>query len=224
MPCIAKKKEILRNDNATIYKDVDAVITAREYIRLLKEKNIDFANLEDSDFDNPLGSGASVVFGASGGVMESALRTLSELVDKKEVPILEFNEVRGMQGIKEATYILNGKEIRVAVASGLANAKKLLKKVENKEAVYHFIEIMACPGGCINGGGQPIVKASVRNYVDIKKERLKSLYEEDKKLPNRLAHKNPDIIKLYEEFLKKPGSEIAHHLLHTSYSKKDKYN
>lgn len=224
MPCIAKKKEILRDDDATIYKDVDAVITAREYIKLLKEKNIDFKSLEDSDFDNPLGSGASVVFGASGGVMESALRTLVDIVDKKELVTLEFNEVRGMQGIKEATYTLNGKEIRVAVASGLTNAKKLLKKIENKEAIYHFIEIMACPGGCINGGGQPIVKASVRNYIDIKKERLKSLYEEDKKLPNRLAHKNPDITKLYDEFLEKPGSEIAHHLLHTTYSKKDKYN
>lgn len=224
MPCIAKKKEILRGNDATQYKDVDAVITAREYIKLLKEYNIDFVNLEDSDFDNPLGSGASVVFGASGGVMESALRTLVDLDNNQEIIKFEFNEVRGMEGIKEATYVLNGKEIKVAVASGLANAKKLLKKVESKEANYHFIEIMACPGGCINGGGQPIVKANVKNYIDIKKERLKSIYEEDKQLPNRLAHKNPDIIKLYDEFLLKPGSEISHHLLHTTYSKKEKYN
>ncbi len=223
MPCIAKKEEILKDDNATIYEDVDAILTAREYIKLLKLYNIDFPNLEDSDFDNPLGSGASVVFGASGGVMESALRTLVEMVDKKELTSLEFNEVRGMQGIKEATYTLNNMEIKVAVASGLSNAKKLLKRIENKEVFYHFIEIMGCPGGCINGGGQPIVSSKIRNYTDIKKERAKSLYEEDRNLNNRKAHKNPDILNIYKDFLEKPGSEIAHNILHTSYNKKEKY-
>lgn len=223
MPCIAKKEEILKDDNATIYEDVDAILTAREYIKLLKLYNIDFPNLEDSDFDNPLGSGASVVFGASGGVMESALRTLVEMVDKKELTSLEFNEVRGMQGIKEATYTLNNMEIKIAVASGLSNAKKLLKRIENKEVFYHFIEIMGCPGGCINGGGQPIVSSKIRNYTDIKKERAKSLYEEDRNLNNRKAHKNPDILNIYKDFLEKPGSEIAHNILHTSYNKKEKY-
>lgn len=223
MPCIAKKEEILKDDNATIYEDVDAILTAREYIKLLKLYNIDFPNLEDSDFDNPLGSGASVVFGASGGVMESALRTLVEMVDKKELTSLEFNEVRGMQGTKEATYTLNNMEIKIAVASGLSNAKKLLKRIENKEVFYHFIEIMGCPGGCINGGGQPIVSSKIRNYTDIKKERAKSLYEEDRNLNNRKAHKNPDILNIYKDFLEKPGSEIAHNILHTSYNKKEKY-
>ncbi len=223
MPCIAKKEEILKDDNATIYDDVDAILSAREYIKLLKQNNIDFSNLSDSEFDNPLGSGASVVFGASGGVMEAALRTLVEVIDKKELTNLEFNEVRGMQGIKEATYKLNNMEIKVAVASGLANAKKLLKKIENKEVFYHFIEIMACPGGCINGGGQPIVSSKIRNYNDIKKIRAQSLYAEDKSLNNRKAHKNPDILKIYDDFLGKPGSEIAHNLLHTHYSKVEKY-
>ncbi len=224
MPCIAKKEEILKDDNATIYDDVDVVLTAREYIKLLKKYNIDFPNLEDSLFDNPLGSGASVVFGASGGVMESALRTLVETVDKKELTSLEFNDVRGMQGIKEATYTLNNMEIKVAVVSGLSNAKKLLKKIENNEVFYHFIEIMGCPGGCINGGGQPIVNSKTRNYIDIKKERAKSLYEEDRNLENRKAHKNPDILNIYKDFLGKPGSEIAHNILHTSYKKQEKYN
>lgn len=224
MPCIAKKVEILKDDNATIYPDVDVVLTAREYIKLLKKYNIDFPNLEDSEFDNPFGSGASVVFGASGGVMEAALRTLVEVVDKKELENLDFNEVRGMEGIKEATYTLSNKEIKVAVVSGIKNAKELLKKVQNKEVNYHFIEIMGCPGGCINGGGQPIISSKVRNYTDIKKLRAKALYDEDKNLNIRKAHKNKDVLNLYNEFLGSPGSEISHDILHTSYSKKDKYN
>ncbi len=224
MPCIAKKVEILKDDNATSYQDVDVVLTAREYIKLLKKYNIDFCNLEDSLFDNPLGSGASVVFGASGGVMEAALRTVSEILDNKELVNLDFNEVRGMQGIKEASYILNGKEIKVAVASGIKNAKELLRRARNKEVEYHFIEIMGCPGGCINGGGQPIVSSNVRNYHDLRKLRAKSLYEEDKNLEIRKAHKNPDIINVYKDYLEKPGSEIAHKILHTHYEKKDKYN
>lgn len=223
MPCTAKKKEILRDDSATEYRDVDAVLTARELISLIKEKNIDFINLEDSEFDNPFGSGASVIFGTSGGVMEAALRTLSELLDKKPLEKLEFNTVRGMEGIKEALYEINGKKIKVAVASGLRNAKELLDKVKLKEVEYHFIEIMGCPGGCINGGGQPIVPSDIRNYMDVKTERMKSLYQEDNHLPNRRAHNNKDILKLYEEFLEKPGSSIAHKLLHTSYSKVEKY-
>jgi NADP-reducing hydrogenase subunit HndD len=223
MPCTAKKKEILRNDNASKYKDIDTVLTARELIRFIKDKDIEFNSLEDSEFDNPFGQAASVVFGASGGVMEAALRSIKELLEGKEFEKIEFTSVRGMEGIKEATYEINGKTIKVAVASGLANAKKLLDKVKNKEAEYHFIEIMGCPGGCINGGGQPIVPANVRNYIDVKAERAKSLYEEDKNLPNRKAHKNPDILKLYENFLGKPGSEIAHKVLHTVYQKQEKY-
>lgn len=223
MPCTAKKKEILKNDNATQYKDVDIVLTARELIRLLKEKDIDFSNLKDDEFDNPFGSGASVIFGASGGVMESALRMISVLSGEKDPDKLEFHSVRGMEGIKETTYNLKGKTLKIAVASGLANAGKLLDKIKNKEVEYHFIEIMACPGGCINGGGQPIVPSNIRNYIDVKAERTKSIYLEDKSLPNRIAHKNKDILKLYEEFFKKTGSDLAHKVLHTSYSKIEKY-
>ncbi len=223
MPCIAKKQEILKDDNASEYKDVDVVLTARELIRLIKDKDIDFNNLEDSEFDNPFGNAASVVFGASGGVMEAALRTLTELLEGKALEKLEFNNVRGMEGIKEAEYEIKGKKIKVAVASGLSNAKKLLDKIKNKEVEYHFIEIMGCPGGCINGGGQPIVPANIRNYMDIKEKRAKSLYEEDKNLPNRKAHTNKDILKLYNDFLGKPGSETAHKILHTTYQRKEKY-
>lgn len=223
MPCIAKKQEILRNDDATEYKDVDIVLTARELIRLIKEKEIDFKNLEDSEFDNPFGSGASVIFGSSGGVMESALRMISGLSGEENIERLEFHSIRGMQGIKGTTYTLNGKSLKIAVASGLANAKKLLDKIKNKEVEYHFIEIMACPGGCLNGGGQPLILSKIKNYLDIKEERMKSLYTEDKNLPNRVVHKNKDILNLYKEFLDKPGSNLAHKILHTSYSKKQKY-
>ena len=223
MPCIAKKQEILKGDNASEYNDVDAVLTTRELIRLIKEKNINFNNLDDGNFDNPFGTGASVVFGTSGGVMEAALRTLSELLEGKTLENLEFSDIRGMNGIKEANYKIKGKNIKIAVISGLSNAKKLLDKIKNKEVEYHFIEIMACPGGCINGGGQPIVPANIRNYLDIKAERIKSLYDEDKNLPNRKAHKNKDILKLYNDFLGKPGSEISHKILHTNYEKKEKY-
>ncbi len=223
MPCTAKKQEILKNDNATSYKDVDIVLTARELIKLIKENDIDFNNLEDINFDNPFGSGASVIFGASGGVMEAALRMLSGLLGEADPAKLEFHSIRGMEGIKETTYNLNGKVLKIAVVSGLANAKKILDKVKNKEAEYHFIEIMACPGGCINGGGQPIVPSNIRNNIDIKAERTKNLYIEDKSLPNRVAHKNKDILNLYKDFLGKPGSSVAHKILHTSYKKVEKY-
>jgi NADP-reducing hydrogenase subunit HndD len=223
MPCVSKKKEILKNDNATEYSDVDAVLTARELIRFIKQEDIDFNSLENSEFDNPFGNGASVVFGASGGVMEAALRSIKEVMEGKPLEKIEFNSIRGMEGIKEAVIEIKDKKIKIAVASGLTNARILLDKIKNKEIEYHFIEIMACPGGCINGGGQPIINSNIRNYIDFKTQRSKSLYAEDEHLLNRKAHKNKDIIKLYENFLGKPGSEIAHKILHTSYQKQEKY-
>lgn len=220
MPCTAKKYEasLKKNNN-----EIDAVLTTRELAKLIKELNIDFNTLTNESFDNPLGYGASVIFGASGGVMECALRTVSEILTNKPLERLEFHEVRGNDGLKEATYNINGRDIRVAAVSGLSNTKNLLIKIKNKEVDYDFIEVMACPGGCLNGGGQPIVSSEIRSKIDVKKERSKSLYEEDKILPVRKAHENKFIKELYDNYLIKPGSEKAHRLLHTTYQKQDKY-
>lgn len=224
MPCIAKKFEIRRQDqNASGYPDIDAVITVRELAKMIKENNIDFKNLEDGEFDNPFGVGASVIFGASGGVMESALRTAKENLEQKELENINFCEVRGSEGIKEATYNIKGEEIHVAAVSGIANAKKLLDEIREGKSKYHFIEVMACPGGCINGGGQPIIPAQTTNYINVKKERTKSIYEEDEKLEFRKAHANPYIIEVYKEFYGKPGSDLAHEYMHTSFVKRNKY-
>ncbi len=223
MPCTAKKFEVGRDDqNASGYPDVDIAITTRELARMIRRMGLKFTELPDEDFDDPLGTstGAGVFFGATGGVMEAALRTAVEKLTGKELENLDFTEVRGVDGIKEASYDVAGMNVKVAVASGLGNAKKLLEKVKSGEAEYHFIEIMGCPGGCVNGGGQPQVPGSVRNTVDIRAERAKALYSQDAAMPLRKSHENPAIIKLYEEYLGKPGSHKAHEILHTTYVKR----
>ncbi|MBR5514438.1 MAG: [Ruminococcus sp.] len=221
MPCTAKKFEIGRDDqNAAGVPDVDYSLTTRELGRMIERAGINFLGLADEKFDDPLGlsTGAAVIFGATGGVMEAALRTAVYTLTG-ENPI-DFPEVRGTEGIKEATYNVAGMDVKVAVASGLANAKELLEKVQNGEADYHFIEIMGCPGGCVNGGGQPQVAMGIRNFVDIRAERAKVLYNIDAEMPVRQSHENPAIKALYDEFLEKPGSHKAHELLHTTYVKR----
>ncbi len=220
MPCTAKKFELKRDDqNAADVPDVDVSITTRELARLIRKLGIDFNSLPDEGFDDPLGesTGASVIFGATGGVMEAALRTAVETLTGEELQNVEFKEVRGTQDIKEATYNVAGIDVKVAVASGLSNAKVIMDKVRAGEADYHFIEIMCCPGGCVNGGGQPLVHANVRNFENVKAKRAKALYANDAAKTLRKSHQNPSIKKLYEEFLGEPGSEKAHHILHTSY-------
>ena len=182
MPCTAKKFEIGRPDqSAAGVPDVDIAITTRELARLIKRCGINFVNLPEETFDDPLGesTGAGVIFGATGGVMEAALRTAVETLTGETLGSLDFEEVRGTEGIKEASYLVNGLEVKVAVASGLANAREILEKIRRGEADYHFIEIMACPGGCVNGGGQPQVPAEVRNFQDIRALRAKVLYQND---------------------------------------------
>ena len=223
MPCTAKKFEIGRDDQAAVgVPDVDYSLTTRELARMIKKLGIRFTELPDEEFDAPLGlgTGAAVIFGATGGVMEAALRTAVETLTGEELASLDFTDVRGMDGIKEATYPVAGMDVKVAVASGLGNAKKLLDKVKSGEADYHFIEIMGCPGGCINGGGQPQQPGPVRNTVDIRALRAKVLYDADKNNPIRKSHENPAIKELYATYLGKPGSEKAHHLLHTTYVKR----
>ena len=221
MPCTAKKYEINRDDqSAAGVPDLDATITTRELARMIKQAGIMFNELPDEVCDSPLGtgSGAAVIFGATGGVMEAALRTaVWTLTGKPEKTPIEFTEVRGVEGIKEATYNVNGMEVKVAVASGLANAKALLKKVKSGEATYHFIEVMGCPGGCVNGGGQIIQPASVRNFTDIRAERAKVLYGIDEANTLRFSHENPEVQALYKEFLGEPNSHKAHEILHTTY-------
>jgi NADP-reducing hydrogenase subunit HndD len=223
MPCTAKKFEIGRDDqDAAGVPDVDISITTRELARMIERVGLNFLSLPDEDFDDPLGrsTGAAVIFGATGGVMEAALRTAVETLTGKELPSPDFTEVRGTQGIKKATYHVAGMDVNVAVASGLANAKELLDKVKSGEESYHFIEIMGCPGGCVNGGGQPQQPATVRNFTDIRRLRAKALYDIDANMPFRKSHENPSIKALYEEYLGKPGSHKAHEILHTSYVKR----
>ena len=224
MPCTAKKLEIDRPEmQHNGIKDVDAVLTTRELARMIKEMGIDFVNLKDEEYDEPLGmsTGAGVIFGATGGVMEAALRTVADIVEGKDLDKFDYEEVRGLEGVREATIRIDGKDIKVAIANGTGNAKKLLDKVKAGEVEYHFIEVMGCPGGCIMGGGQPIHNPNEMEKV--KELRAKAIYEADKNLPIRKSHKNPAIQKLYEEFLGSPLSEKSHHLLHTHYSKKELY-
>ena len=223
MPCTAKKFEIGRPDqDANGMPDVDIAITTREFARMIKRAGIRFNELPDEEFDLPLGlgSGAAVIFGATGGVMEAALRTAVETLTGEELKNLDFTNVRGVEGVKEATYEVAGLKVNVAVASGLSNAAKVLDMVKSGEKDYQFIEIMACPGGCVNGGGQPQQHASVRNFVDLRAERAKVLYNIDSANTLRKSHENPAIVELYKEYLGKPGSEKAHHLLHTTYVKR----
>ena len=221
MPCVGKKAEADREEmQVDGLRDVDAVITTREAARMMKEAGIDLSKLADEEFDNPTGeaTGAAVIFGTTGGVMEAALRTVSEVLTGKELENVEFENVRGeVNGIKEATVQIGELEVKVAVANGLKNAGKIMDMIEKGEAPYHFVEIMACPGGCVTGGGQPIHDAKTRATVDIHGLRKKALYEADKNLPRRKSHENPVIKELYDEYLGTPGSELAHKLLHTHY-------
>ena len=226
MPCTAKKFETKRDDQAASgYPDVDYSLTTRELGRMIESAGIYFKHLPDEEFDNPLGdsTGAAVIFGATGGVMEAALRTAVEKLSGEELKSLDFTEVRGTDGIKEASYTVNGMEVKVCVVSGLANANTIMEKVKNGTADYHFIEIMGCPGGCVNGGGQPIQHAVVRNFVDLKARRAAALYEADKDMPLRKSHESEAVKRLYAEFLGEPGSHKAHEVLHTSYVARPKY-
>ena len=227
MPCTAKKFEIGRDDqNAAGVADVDYSITTRELARMIKGAGINFNILPEEAFDSPLGegSGAAVIFGATGGVMEAALRTAVEKITGKTLDSVDFAEVRGMEGVKEATYAVGDLQVKVAVASGTANAKTLMEQVKNGTSEYQFIEIMGCPGGCINGGGQPIVDATTRNFEDFKAKRASALYTSDANNANRKSHENEAIKRVYSEFFGEPGSHKAHSILHTSYVKRKLYN
>ena len=220
MPCTAKKFEAARPEMTSGgVREVDIVLTTRELARMIANVGIEFTELEEDQFDNPfgIGTGAGAIFGATGGVTEAALRTAYETVTSKGLPSLEFKDVRGFEGIKEATVKLNDLELKVAVASGLSNAKTLMNQIRRGESPYHFIEIMACPGGCLGGGGQPI-----RSTNDVKLKRMESLYKIDADLPIRKSHKNPDIITLYDTWLGEPLGERSHQLLHTHYHPKAK--
>ena len=216
MPCVAKKYECGRDEfKVNKNPDVDHAITTRELAALIKLSNINFNTLPNEDFDNPLGesTGAGVIFGTTGGVIEAAVRTAYELHTKKELPRLDFDELRGMEGIRKATIDFNGIPINIGIAHGLGNARKLLEEIQAGKSEFHAIEIMSCPGGCIGGGGQPYHHGN----AEILKKRQRAIYQEDGKKSIRKSHENPYIIKLYEEFLGKPMSEKAHHLLHTEY-------
>lgn len=220
MPCTAKKFEKTReNENASGYPDIDAVLTTRELAKMIKTSGILYNELPDGTFDNPLGefTGAGVIFGATGGVMEAALRTAAEELTGKPLDNIDFKQVRGIKGIKEAEYDLNGVKVKVAVASGLTNAKQLCEKIKKGECDYTFVEVMCCPGGCVNGGGQPIQSAYTRRQVDLRSRRAKALYDEDKNAKIRKSHENEGVQRLYKEFFGEPGSHKAHEILHTSY-------
>jgi NADP-reducing hydrogenase subunit HndD len=233
MPCTAKKFEADRPEmRASGYKDVDYVLTTRELAVMIKQAGIDFRNIDEAKYDSIMGdsTGAAVIFGATGGVMEAALRTAYEIVTGREVPFgnLNITPVRGMDGVKEATIklegcvdawkFLEGAELKVAIAHGLVNANKIMKQVKEGKAQYHFIEIMACPGGCIGGGGQPIP-----TNMEIRKNRMKAIYSEDEHMVLRKSHENPDVIAIYKEFLDQPNSHKSHQLLHTHYVERDNY-
>jgi iron only hydrogenase large subunit-like protein len=216
MPCSAKKFECERPEMASSgFRDVDFVLTTREAAGMMKEAGIDLPNVPKGDFDLPLGisTGAAVIFGATGGVMEAALRTVYEVVTGKTLENVEITAVRGMDGIKEAEVDLAGTKVRAAVAHGLANAQKLLDLVREGKANYHFIEVMCCPGGCIGGGGQPFPTSE-----DIRRKRAEAIYTEDRSLPMRKSHENPVVSQLYKEFLGEPLGHKSHELLHTHYT------
>ncbi|MBE6565080.1 MAG: 4Fe-4S dicluster domain-containing protein [Ruminococcaceae bacterium] len=227
MPCTAKKFEVGREDqSAAGVADVDIAITTRELARMIKRAGIDFVNLPDEEFDSPLGAdtGAAVIFGATGGVMEAALRTANDWLTGKNNENVEFHELRGTQGIKEAVYNIGGTEIKVAVAHGLKNADYIMSRIADGTADWHFVEIMCCPGGCVTGGGQPIQPAVVLNNVDLKTLRAKALYDQDAKMALRKSHESPVVKELYENWFDGIGGHKAHEALHTSYVGRKKYN
>jgi iron-only hydrogenase group A len=233
MPCTAKKFEADRPEmRSSGFKDVDFVLTTRELAVMIKQAGIDFRNVEEAGYDTIMGdsTGAAVIFGATGGVMEAALRTAYEIITGREVPFgnLNITPVRGMDGVKEATIkiegcvdawkFLEGVELKVAIAHGLVNANKIMKMTREGKAPYHFVEIMACPGGCIGGGGQPIP-----TNMEIRKKRMKAIYSEDEHKVLRKSHENPDVIAIYKEFLDQPNSHKSHELLHTYYVERDNF-
>lgn len=233
MPCTAKKFECERPEmRDSGYQDVDYVLTTRELAMMIKQAGIDFDKLEDEHYDSILGesTGAAVIFGATGGVMEAALRTAYEIVTGREVPFTNLNikPVRGMEGIKEASIkiknvkqewsFLEGVDLNVAIAHGLANARALMEKVKSGEAAYHFIEIMGCPGGCLGGGGQPIPTSP-----EIRKKRAEAIYSEDEEMPIRKSHENPEVTEIYKHFLGEPLGHKSHDLLHTHYKPRKRY-
>ena len=231
MPCSAKKAEIIKPEllEKDGLNDVDIVLTTRECAHLIKAFGIDFVNLKDEQFDQDLFgeyTGAGVIFGATGGVMEAALRTVADVLEKKDLPKVDYEVVRGLEGVKEATLNIAGMEVKIAVTSGMANAKPLLDQIRNGTSPYHFIEIMGCPGGCINGGGQPFVSSVIKNKEGLdayRQKRAKALYDEDKIMPLRKSHENSQIQALYRDYLGKPGGELSHHYLHTTYSQKPRF-
>lgn len=225
MPCTAKKFEIARPEfGRDGYRDVDANLTTRELARMIRQAGLDFVHLPEEEFDDMLGesTGAAVIFGVTGGVMEAALRTVVDVLTGEDMPRLEYADVRGLEGIKEATVNVNGTDINVAIVHGTANAAKLLNAIRAGKKTYHFIEVMGCPGGCVTGGGQPIVDARTRYYVDPRAVRAAATYSEDESMAIRKSHKNPAVQKLYAEFLGEPNSHIAHELLHTTYVDRSK--
>ncbi len=226
MPCTAKKFEKNRPEMAAAgVPDIDYVLTTRELARLIKKNGIMFNELEDAEYDLPLGiaSGAGLIFGVTGGVMEAALRTVREILENKSYGKIDFTDVRGAKGIKEATYNIAGIEVKVAVASGLANARILCDQIKEGKSPYHFIEIMSCPGGCVNGGGQPIKTADVRNNTDYRALRTNAIYDTDEKMKLRKSHDNPIIKELYETYLGEPNGHKSHAILHTKYIARSKY-
>lgn len=227
MPCIAKKFERQRKEmtNEGMY-DVDNVITTRELARMIKQANIEFTKLEDTNFDSPMGeaTGAAAIFGTTGGVMEAALRTAQDTLTGKDLDKIDFEAVRGGEGIKKATVKIADTEMKVVAASGLANAQKIMEEIKSGKADYQFVEIMACPGGCVMGGGQPIKSSKERAEKDIRKLRADCLYSIDEKSVIRKSHENPIVKKIYKDYLEKPGSHKAHELLHTHYEKREKYD
>lgn len=227
MPCTAKKFESQREElSVNGLQDVDISITTRELARMIKEARIDFVNLPDEDFDPYYGesTGAAVIFGATGGVMEAAVRTVADILNDTDIQEIDYEIVRGVEGIKKAEVeVAPGTTVKLAVASGGANIRKVMESIKDGEFKdYQFIELMACPGGCVNGGGQPIVDAKTRMEVDIRAERAKALYSEDSRKQYRKSHQNPSVIRLYEEYLGEPGGHKSHELLHTTYSQKPK--
>ena len=227
MPCIAKKYEAKREELSNNgMPDVDIVVTTRELARMIKQGNIEFVELDDSKFDIPMGeaTGAGAIFGTTGGVMEAALRTVCETLTGKELGKIEFESVRGEESIKRTTIEIGGNKIKAVVAHGLANAQKIMEEIKAGEADYQFVEIMACPGGCVMGGGQPIKSSKTRMNIDVRKKRAEALYTIDGRSIIRKSHESPVMIQLYKEYLEKPGSYKAHELLHTHYIPRVKYN
>ena len=227
MPCIAKKYERQTTElkNNGMY-DVDCVLTTRELARMIKQANIEFSELENEEFDNPMGeaTGAGAIFGVTGGVMEAALRTASEILSGEELENIDFKQVRGEEGIRRAILKIGERDIKVVVANGLGNAKIIMEEIKSGKADYQFVEIMACPGGCIMGGGQPIKNSKIRATVDVRKKRADAMYTIDEKSRIRKSHENPVLKQIYSEYIGVPGGHKAHELFHTTYSKKEKYN